>query len=207
MRTLSVMIPTTLPKRMKTMAKLYFIYGTMNSSKSTDLLRTAHNYEQQGKHIMVFTSALDSRSGKDTVSSRVGLEHSAVALTPHLLPTELLTTIDLDCILVDEAQFMTFGQVKDLSMIVDTYHIPVLCYGLKNTFDNKLFTGSEALLLYADKIKEVVNVCPCGKKATMNLRLNNGQPVYNGQTIQIGGNESYLAVCRKHYNNPRGILN
>lgn len=191
------------------MAQLFFKYGAMNSSKSASLLMTKHNYEEQGKNVLLFTSALDNRDGVGNVSSRVGISQPAIAINKDsdiqniVKEHESYPYITCDCILIDEAQFLTKQQVKQLAYIVDSLEIPVIAYGLKNDFQNSLFEGSEALLIYADKIEEIKTICwYCHKKGTMNLRLNDGKPVYSGEQVQIGGNESYVPVCRKHYNEP-----
>lgn len=188
------------------MAQLYYRYGAMNSGKSIEILKVAHNYEEQGKTVRLYTNAIDDRDGVGYVSSRVGLRREAYVISKH---TDLYADIMAlpenqypSCILIDEAQFLTRHQVKALTMIVDYLGIPVIAFGLKNDFQNNLFEGSEQLLLHADKIEEMKTICwYCGKKATMNLRLVNGKPTYHGEQIQIGGNESYKPVCRRHYNN------
>lgn len=188
------------------MSKLYFMYGTMNSGKSIEILKTAHNYNEQQKPVILMTSSLDDRVGKGLVASRIGLKEKAQIIKPK---TDLYNKLKKQlrekqyyAILIDECQFLTKEQVVDLTKIVDGFNIPVLAFGLKNDFQNNLFEGSEALLTYADKIQEIKTICYiCDKKATMNLRLVDGVPVYYGEQIQIGGNESYVPVCRKHYNN------
>lgn len=183
------------------------MYGAMNSSKSASLLMVAHNYQSQGKNILLFTPAVDDRRDIGVIHSRVGIESHAHAITEEDNLVELVneeikeSDEKIHCILVDEAQFLTENHVTQLSEIADYFDIPVMCYGLKNDFQNNLFEGSEALLLYADSIKEIKTICSkdnCGKKATMNLRLNDGKPVYHGEQIQIG-DDTYKPVCRKHY--------
>lgn len=192
------------------MAQLYFYYGAMQSSKSANLLMVAHNYRSQDKKVILVTPSIDDRSGVGVISSRTGMEEKAIPLGPEesvysALKSELIDSNgnrkNIHCILVDEAQFLTAEQIKSLSIIVDSFNIPVMCYGLKNDFQNNLFEGSETLLLYADKIIEIKTICAkeeCGKKAIMNLRLSDGRPVYEGEQIQIG-DEEYIPVCRKHY--------
>lgn len=192
------------------MAQLYFYYGAMQSSKSANLLMVAHNYRSQDKKVILMTPSIDDRNGVGVISSRTGMEEKAIPLGPEesvysALKSELIDSNgdrkNIHCILVDEAQFLTAEQIKSLSIIVDSFNIPVMCYGLKNDFQNNLFEGSEALLLYADKIVEIKTICAkeeCGKKAIMNLRLSDGKPVYEGSQIQIG-DEEYVPVCRKHY--------
>lgn len=187
------------------MAQLFFKYGTMNSGKTIEILKVAHNYEEQHKSVVLMTSGLDTRDEIGVVSSRIGLRREA---TPIFTETDVYQHIaDLPvepyCVLVDEAQFLEKRHVLDFARIVDELGIPVMAFGLKNDFKNDLFEGSKYLLLYADKIEELKTICWfCHKKATMNLRMNDNQPVYTGEQIQIGGNESYFPVCRKHYLNP-----
>lgn len=188
------------------MAKLYFNYGAMQSSKSANLLMVAHNYESQGKEVLLLTPAIDDRRDVGVIHSRVGIESYAYAIFKEdnlldIVNEDLKEGTEINCILVDESQFLTREHVIQLSEIADYFNIPVMCYGLKNDFQNRLFEGSETLLLYADKIQEIKTICAkdrCGKKAIMNLRLNDGTPVYDGEQIQIG-DEEYVPVCRKHY--------
>lgn len=186
------------------MAQLYFRYSTMNAGKSIDILKIAHNYEEQGKSVLLFTSSLDDRYGEGFIASRIGIKKAAISYDRN---TKLRTSIEASpphCVLVDEGQFLTKTQVLELTQIVDYMHIPVIVYGLKNDFQNNLFEGSEALLLYADKIEEIKTICWfCNRKATMVLRVQDGKPIYTGQQIQIGGNDNYLPVCRKCYGNPQ----
>ncbi|MGX5377239.1 thymidine kinase [Ligilactobacillus sp. LYQ135] len=189
------------------MAQLFFRYGAMNSGKSIEILKVAHNYEEQDKKVILMTSALDNRDGVGFVSSRIGLKRSA---TPIYDDTDVYDYVHqknasekIACVLVDEAQFLKKKHVLQLTKVVDELNIPVMTFGLKNDFRNELFEGSKYLLLYADKIEEMKTICWfCNKKATMNLRINDGQPVYSGEQIMIGGNEAYFPVCRRHYFNP-----
>ena len=187
------------------MAQLFFRYGAMNAGKSIEVLKVAHNYEEQGKQVLLMTSSLDTRNGQGQIASRIGLSRKAVALQAD---TNIYTVVQNQCpqaacILIDEAQFLTVDQVKQAAAVVDELGIPVMAFGLKTDSQNHLFAGSEALLIYADKIEEMKTICWfCRKKATMNLRITNGQADYGGEQIQIGGNESYYPVCRKHYLNP-----
>ncbi|HGR3044846.1 TPA: thymidine kinase [Streptococcus pneumoniae] len=161
------------------MAQLYYRYGTMNSGKTIEILKVAYNYEEQGKGVVIMTSALDTRDGVGYIRD---------------LPEKPY------CVLVDEAQFLKRHHVYDLARVVDELDIPVMAFGLKNDFRNELFEGSKYLLLLADKIDEIKTICQyCKKKATMVLRTQDGLPVYDGEQIQIGGNETYISVCRKHY--------
>lgn len=190
------------------MAQFYFKYGAMNSGKSIEIIKVAHNYEEQNKPVQIFTSALDNRSSIGTVASRIGFEREAIPVYPE---TDLFAMIQqlnqpLYCILIDEAQFLLKHHVLQLARVVDELNIPVMAFGLKNDFTNELFEGSKYLLIYADKIEEIKTICWfCHKKATMNMRFSDGKPVYEGEQIQIGGNESYLPVCRKCYNKPGDI--
>lgn len=189
------------------MAQLFFLYGTMNCGKSTQLLSTAHSYEEQGKAPLLLTPETDTRSGIGIIKSRIGIEAEATVITPELdLMNPNVFFDGYDVILVDEAQFLTKQQVNKLAEVVDYYNIPVLAYGLKNDFANNLFEGSEELLLMADKLIEMKTTCRwCNHKATMNLRLVDGKPTYDGEQIVIGDNDTYTSVCRYHYNNPEVI--
>jgi len=187
------------------MAQLYFRYGAMNSGKSIEVLKVAHNYEEQNKTVKIFTSGVDDRDGVGVISSRTGMRRNAI---PILEDTDIFENLKAEdekiwCVLIDEAQFLTKENVLQLTRIVDELNIPVMAFGLKNDFMNNLFEGSKYLLLYAEKIEEIKTICwYCAKKAIMNLRISDGQPVYEGTQIQIGGNESYFPVCRHHYFNP-----
>lgn len=187
------------------MAQLYFRYGAMNSGKSIEVLKVAHNYEEQDKAVRIFTSGVDDRDGVGFVSSRAGMRREAI---PVLEETNIYEQIKAEeekiwCVLIDEAQFLSKNHVLQLTQIADELNIPVMAFGLKNDFMNNLFEGSKYLLLYAEKIEEIKTICwYCSKKAIMNLRISDGTPVYEGAQIQIGGNESYYPVCRNHYFNP-----
>ncbi|MGX4686556.1 thymidine kinase [Vagococcus sp. JNUCC 83] len=187
------------------MAQLFFKYGAMNSGKTIEILKVAHNYEEQDKPVVLMTSGLDTRDDIGIVSSRIGLRREAI---PIFHETDVFNIIDKMatkpyCILVDESQFLEKKHVIQFAQVVDELDIPVMAFGLKNDFKNELFEGSKYLLLYADKIEELKTICWfCHKKATMNLRMDNDKPVYTGEQIQIGGNEAYYPVCRKHYINP-----
>lgn len=185
------------------MAKLYFYYASMNAGKSSHLLQADFNYRERGMRTMLWTAALDSRSG-GLVKSRIGLESEAHKFHPD---TDLWATISaahkvepLDCVLVDEAQFLTPEQVWQLARLADEVGIPVLCYGLRTDFQGALFPGSAVLLGIADALVELKAVCHCGRKATMNLRVDeSGVAVKQGQQTEIGGNDRYVALCRKHF--------
>lgn len=185
------------------MAKLYFYYSSMNAGKSTTLLQADFNYRERGMQTMLWTAALDTRSD-GMVRSRIGLETEAHLYRPD---TEMLDEITarhqqapLDCVLVDEAQFLTEKQVWQLASVADTMGIPVLCYGIRTDFQGVLFPGSAVLLGIADALVELKAVCHCGRKATMNLRVNaDGNAVREGEQTEIGGNDRYVALCRKHF--------
>ncbi|WP_428912676.1 thymidine kinase [Niallia sp. Krafla_26] len=188
------------------MAQLFFKYGAMNSGKSIEIIKVAHNYEEQNKHVLLFTPAIDDRDGVGWVSSRVGLKREAIPIDEDTNLFQIVkdSPIKLSCILVDEVQFVLKEHVFQMAKIVDELHIPVMGFGLKNDFQNNLFEGSKYMLLYADKIEEMKTICWfCEKKAIMALRVDeNNQPVREGAQIQIGGNDSYYPVCRKHHQNP-----
>lgn len=195
------------------MAQFFFEYGAMGSGKTIEILKVAHNYEIQGRKVALLTSSVDTRSGRGVVASRIGLSRSAQPIEPDLDLFDYIAALNqqeqesdghpLAAVLIDEAQFLKKDQVIQCARVVDDLHIPVMAFGLKNDFQNHLFEGSEYLLLYADKIEEMKTICHyCGHKATMNLRINNGKPVYEGEQVQIGGDESYYPVCRYHYFHP-----
>lgn len=177
----------------------------MNSGKTIEILKVAHNYEEQGKPVVIMTSALDTRDGFGIVSSRIGMRREAIPITSDMAIFEYIEQLDVKpyCVLIDECQFLSKKNVYDLARVVDHLDVPVMAFGLKNDFQNELFEGSKYLLLLADKIDEIKTICQfCSKKATMVLRTEDGKPVYEGAQIQIGGNETYIPVCRKHYFNP-----
>ncbi|MDF7638767.1 thymidine kinase [Lactobacillus sp. ESL0791] len=195
------------------MAQLFFRYGAMSSGKTIEILKVAHNYEAQGRKIALMTSNVDDRSGLGVISSRIGMKRKAIPVTDEMNLLEYISRINkkdkddgngkLACVLIDEAQFLKRHHVLECAKIVDELNIPVMTFGLKNDFQNHLFEGSENLLIFADKIEEMKTICHfCGHKATMNLRINNNQPVYEGEQVQIGGDESYYPVCRYHYYHP-----
>jgi thymidine kinase len=187
------------------MAQLFFKYGAMNSGKTIEILKVAHNYEEQNKPVVLMTSGLDTRDGVGMVSSRIGLKREATPIFPETNVYEFINQMAVKpfCILVDESQFLLKKHVIEFARVVDELHIPVMAFGLKNDFRNELFEGSKYLLLYADKIEELKTICWfCHKKAIMNLHYVNGKPVYEGDQVQIGGNEAYYPVCRHHYFHP-----
>lgn len=186
------------------MAKLYFNFSAMNAGKSTILLQASHNYHERGMKTLLLTAALDDRYGVGRISSRIGIASDAHTFdaSTNLFDTisDHITQKNIDCILVDEAQFLTEEQVWQLCDISDKIGIPVMCYGLRTDFQGKLFPGSAALLALAEDLREVRTICWCGRKATMNLRLGaDGVPVSEGEQVVIGGEESYISVCRKHW--------
>ena len=186
------------------MAKLYFYYASMNAGKSTTLLQADFNYRERGMETMLWTAALDGRFGEGTITSRIGLQTTAHTFEEG---TDIKAAVTaeherrpLACVLVDEAQFLTRDQVIQLADVADQMGIPVLCYGLRTDFQAQLFPGSAALLGLADALIELKAVCDCGRKATMNLRVDeDGNAVREGQQTEIGGNDRYIALCRKHY--------
>ena len=195
------------------MAQLFFRYGAMSSGKTIEFLKVAHNYEAQGRKIVLMTSGLDDRAGVGTVSSRIGLHRKAIPVTSEMNIFDYVKNKNekdvasgagkVACVLIDEAQFLKKHHVIECTKIVDELKIPVMTFGLKQDFQNHLFEGSENLLIYADKIDEMKTICHyCGHKATMNLRVNDGKPFYEGEQVQIGGDESYYPVCRFHYFHP-----
>lgn len=186
------------------MAKLYFYYSAMNAGKSTVLLQSSFNYKERGMRTIIFTSVSDSRSKKNSVCSRIGLSEEAHIYSPDTSIIDIVreehSKNKIDCVLIDECQFLTKQQVKEACIIVDKLNIPVLCYGLRTDFQGELFQGSKYLLAWADKLNEVKTICHCGKKATMTLRINkDGNPVYEGEQILVGGENLYTSVCRKHH--------
>jgi thymidine kinase len=186
------------------MAKLYFYYASMNAGKSSTLLQAAFNYAERGMRAMLWTAALDDRYATGQITSRIGLKAPAHLFEPE---TDIfaavaldLASAPLDCVLVDEAQFLTKAQVFQCARICDELRIPVLCYGLRTDFQAELFPGSAQLLAVADHLVELKAVCECGAKATMNLRVDeSGNAVKQGAQTEIGGNDRYIALCRKHF--------
>lgn len=186
------------------MAKLYFQYAAMNAGKSTTLLQASFNYRERGMETALFTAALDTRRAKGMIASRIGLETAATSFNDETnLYAEIEQMLDagkLDCIFIDEAQFLSNEQVLQLARVVDQLGLPVMCYGLRTDFRGELFPGSARLLALADDIRELKTICHCGRKATMNLRFDSsGSPVKQGDQISVGGNETYMALCRKHF--------
>jgi thymidine kinase len=186
------------------MAKLYFYYASMNAGKSTTLLQADFNYRERGMRTALFTAAVDDRFAAGTIASRIGLSAPATMFYAGT-DIEALVAADherepLSCVLVDEAQFLTSVQVDQLARIADVQGVPVLAYGLRTDFRGALFEGSARLLALADALVEIKSVCTCGRKATMNLRVDkSGRAVAQGAQTEIGGDERYLALCRRHH--------
>jgi len=177
------------------MAKLYFRYGAMGSSKTANALMVKYNYEERGTPALLVKPRLDTRDGLRVIGSRCGLSSPC----SYVEEMNTLNLHDYACVIVDEAQFLTEAQVKYLVDIVDDLDIPVICYGLRADFQGNLFEGSRCLLACADTIEEIKTVCWCGRKATYNARVFNGRVVKDGDQIMLGGNESYIALCRRHW--------
>lgn len=180
------------------MAKLYYYYGAMNSSKTANALMTHFNYEEVGQKALLCKTEADTRDGARTIRSRIGLEMECILLRElQLMKEEQIR--NYDCIIVDEVQFATPEQIDFLSDIVDFLDVPVVCYGLRADFKNNLFPGSERLIAIADTIQEIKTVCWCGKKATCNARYNSKGIVRDGEQVMLGANDNYEALCRKHF--------
>ncbi|MDX5626808.1 MULTISPECIES: thymidine kinase [unclassified Brenneria] len=193
------------------MAQLYFYYSAMNAGKSTSLLQSSYNYQERGMRTVIFTAEIDNRYGVGVVSSRIGLSAPALLFNQQTSLFSLLAKEHrrqpIDCVLIDECQFLTREQVSELSDVVDQLDIPVLCYGLRTDFRGELFSGSHYLLAWADKLVELKTVCHCGRKANCVLRLDaEGNPLQEGAQVVIGGNENYVSVCRKHYKTALGLV-
>lgn len=188
------------------MAKLYFSYSTMNAGKSTVLLQASHNYGERGMKTMLFTAELDNRSKVGNISSRIGLSEKASTFNNNdnlfYSVEKRLKKDKISCVFVDEAQFLTDKQVWELSDVVEILKVPVMCFGLRTDFQGKLFEGSSTLLAISDELKEIKTICHCGKKANMVVRVDsNGKVLREGAQIEIGGNEKYISLCRKHWKN------
>lgn len=187
------------------MAKLYFHYSSMNAGKSTALLQANHNYLERGMNTMLFTAKLDNREGSGVISSRIGIQKEALAFTNEDnlfdMVRETQSDLKLNCILVDEAQFLSKEQVRQLIRLVDEQGIPVLTYGIRTDFKGEVFEGSQFLMAWSDEMKEIKTICHCGKKATMNARVSTeGDMETAGAQIEIGGNERYISLCRGCFN-------
>ena len=196
------------------MAQLYYRYSTMNAGKSIELIKVAYNYEERGQRVMTLLPAIDDRYGVGVITSRIGIQREAMLVKDDTNILELFLAEkekgEIDCVLIDECQFLRKHHVEELIEIVDTFNVPVMAYGLKNDFRNQLFEGSYYMLIYADKIEEIKTICWCGRKATMVARVVDGKIVKQGRSLQkpgeqivIGGNDMYVSLCRKHYNDGR----
>ncbi|MCH8279031.1 MAG: thymidine kinase [Proteobacteria bacterium] len=186
------------------MAKLYFYYSSMNAGKTTALLQSSYNYKERGMNTLVLAPLLDDRYGVGKVKSRIGLETNATSFkTDDDLFTVVAEQDNIDalhCVLIDEAQFLTRNQVFQLGDVTDKLNIPVLAYGLRTDFQGEPFEGSKYLLAWSDNLKEIKAICHCGSKATMVIRLDsNGKAVTKGSQVEIGGNDRYISMCRKHF--------
>lgn len=187
------------------MAKLHFYFSAMNAGKSTVMLQSSYNYNERGMDTLLFIPQIDTRYGEGKITSRIGIEANAISFDSKFdlyqyIADALKNNSNIKCILLDEAQFLTKDQVFQLANVTDDLHLPVLTYGLRTDFMGEPFEGSKYLLAWADALIEIKTICHCGRKATMNLRVDtNGNPVHEGAQIEIGGNERYVAVCRKHY--------
>ena len=207
LRALAFCAPTL--KRFGAMSKVYFYYSAMNAGKSTVLLQSSYNYRERGMRTLLFMPALDTRAGLGRIQSRIGLVSEAVALRAG---DDLLERVRAEhaaepvaCVLIDEAQFLTPAQVRQATDIADILRIPVLCYGLRTDFQGRLFPGSAELLALADNLIELKTICHCGRKATMNMRVApDGSPVKVGEQVEIGGNDRYLPMCRRHFKETLG---
>ena len=186
------------------MAQLYFYYSTMNAGKSTHLLQSAYNYSERDLNPFLFTAQIDDRFEQGKISSRIGLNAEASLFNSN---TNLLNEVKqqhahkkIDCVLIDEAQFLSKAQVKQLTDIVDNLKIPVLAYGIRTDFLGETFSGSAALLAWADKLIELKTICHCGKKANFVIRIDkNGRAAKGGEQVEVGGNERYEPLCRSHF--------
>lgn len=189
------------------MAQLYYRYSTMNAGKSIELIKVAYNYEERGKNVLTLVPSVDDRYGIGVVTSRIGVQREAIVVNDDTNIFDLYLRENekrkIDCILIDECQFLKKHHVQELVEIVDSCEVPVLAYGLKNDFRNELFEGSYYMLVYADKIEEIKTICWCGRKATMVARVVDGNIVKQGEQVVIGGNDLYVSLCRKHYNDGR----
>ena len=187
------------------MAKLYFYYSTMNAGKTTTLLQSAYNYHERGMRTLILTPKLDTRAGEGVVASRIGLKAQAKIFTrdddlASIVRQELAAKGKIDCVLVDEAQFLSKSQVWQLTDVVDGLHIPVLAYGLRTDFLGELFEGSQYLLAWADNLIELKTICHSGKKANMVVRVDeHGRAVTDGPQVEVGGNERYVSVSRAEF--------
>ena len=191
------------------MAKLYFHYSTMNAGKSTLLLQASYNYRERGMQTYLLTAAIDGRAGEGRIASRIGISAGA---DTYATDSDLFDMLErrkrqgpVACVFIDEAQFLTRDQVWQLARAVDDLGLPIMCYGLRVDFRGELFPGSAALLALADEMREARTICFCGKKATMVVRQDSdGHALTDGDQVQIGGNETYVSLCRRHWREATG---
>ena len=193
------------------MAKLYFYYSSMNAGKSTALLQASYNYKERGMNTLVLAPTLDDRYGTGLVTSRIGLQSRAVSILPDedlfARVSSLIVEKPLHCVLIDEAQFLSKKQVLQLGRVSDHLDIPVLAYGLRTDFQGEPFEGSKYLLAIADNLKEIKAICHCGSKATMVIRQDpDGNVITSGKSVEIGGNDRYVSMCRKHFYEAFGAI-
>ena len=186
------------------MAQLYYRYSTMNAGKSIEVIKVAHNYEERGKRVLALVPGVDDRYGKGKITSRIGLSRDATIVNEDTNILEIFMRENsiqpIDCVVLDECQFLKKHHVEELIEIVDSFDIPVLAYGLKNDFKNELFEGSYYMLIYADKIEEIKTICWCGRKAICNARLDGkGGITKVGEQVVLGANDKYIGLCRKHW--------
>ena len=187
------------------MAKLHFYYSAMNAGKSTTLLQSSHNYNERGMDTLLYTPLVDDRCGSGKIATRIGLQANARPIGTEFdlyadIQCRLAKNSNIKCVLVDEAQFLTKQQVWQLAMVTDDMKVPVLCYGIRTDFRAEPFPGSLYLMSLADILIELKTICHCGRKATMNMRVDaQGNKVVEGNQVEIGGNDRYVAVCRKHF--------
>ncbi|KXF81460.1 thymidine kinase [Enterovibrio coralii] len=191
------------------MAQLYFYYSAMNAGKSTTLLQSSFNYQERGMNPLIFTAAIDDRYGVGKVSSRIGLQAEAQLYGNKddifAAVNDINANQKVDCVLIDECQFLTKDQVQQITEVVDKLRIPVLCYGLRTDFRGELFEGAQYLLAWADKLVELKTICHCGRKANMVIRTDaEGNAIADGDQVVIGGNDRYVSVCRMHYKEALG---
>ena len=183
------------------MATLTFYYSTMNAGKTIDVIKTAFNYETEDQAIMIFTSAIDTRSGTNKIKSRMGMEKEAISIkqTDDLYKMVQEASSKLGCVLVDEIQFFSVKQIWQLFNITHKLNIPVVCYGLRVDFMGNPFPASAQLMAIANKVEEIRTICWCGAKAIMNARIIDGKVIYQGEQVMVGGNESYKSLCSHHW--------
>ncbi len=188
------------------MAKLYFYYSAMNAGKTTTLLQSEYNYRERGMRTLLFTPVIDTRVAQGKIASRIGLKADAISFDEqfdffHYIQNTIIEDPQIKCVLIDEAQFLKKSQVIQICRVVDELKLPVLAYGLRSDFKGEPFEGSQYLLAWAENLVEIKTICYCGRKATMNQRVDDlGNPVKEGAQIEIGGNDRYIALCREHFN-------